>query len=108
MSDPSKNLAREIFADALELATIEERERYLAQACGADPATVQRIRRALRGDDAKRQEAYLNAKQVAARLDWHPKTVLRHAKQLRAIHRSKRCVRFPVSAVERFEAEGMA
>lgn len=80
----------------------------VAQACGADPATVARIRRALRGDDAKRQEAYLNAKQVGARLNWHPKTVLRHAKQLRAIHRSKRCVRFPVSAVERFEAEGMA
>ena len=79
-----------------------------AQAVGADPATVQRIRRALGSDEGKRAEAYLNTKQVAARLNWHPKTVLRHAKQLRAIHRSKRCVRFPVSAIERFEAEGMA
>jgi len=43
MSDPSKNLAREIFANALELATLEERERYLAQACGADRALRQEI-----------------------------------------------------------------
>ncbi len=80
----------------------------VAQNMGADPATVQRLRRVVRGDDGKRPEAYLNTKQVAARLDWHPKTVLRHAKELGAIHRSKRAVRFPVSAVERFEAEGMA
>lgn len=79
-----------------------------AQAVGADTATVQRIRRALRSDEEKRPEAYLNTKQVAARLDWHPKTVLRHAKELGAIHRSKRCVRFPASVVHRFQAEGMA
>jgi len=76
----------------------------VARASGADHATVLRLRRAVRGDDRKKPEAYLNTKQVAARLNWHPKTVLRHAKQLNAIHRSKRCVRFPVSAVERFEA----
>lgn len=79
-----------------------------AQAVGADPATVQRIRRALRSDNAKRQETYLNAKQVAARLNWHPKTVLRYGKKLGAVYRSKRCVRFPISAIERFEAEGMS
>lgn len=91
-----------------ELEKLEPALVATAQAVGADPALVARIRRAVRGDDAKRQEAYLNAKQVAARLNWHPKTVLRHAKQLCAIHRSKRCVKFPLSAVERFEAEGMA
>ena len=89
-------------SDKLENALVP-----VAQACGADPATVQRIRRALRGDDAKRQEVYLNAKQVAARLNWHNKTVLRHAKELGAVWRSKRCIRFPLSAVSRFEAEGV-
>ena len=43
MSDSSKNLAREIFADALELQSPEERERYLAQACGSDHALRQEV-----------------------------------------------------------------
>jgi hypothetical protein len=78
----------------------------VARASGADNSTIQRLLRALRGDEVRRCETYLNAGEVAQRLGWHRKTVLRHSRQLGAIHRSKRCIRFPLSAVERFAAEG--
>ena len=80
----------------------------VARASGADNATVQRLLRAVRGDESRRGETYLNAGEVAQRLGWHRKTVLRHSRQLGAIRRSKRCIRFPLSAVEKFAAEGVA
>lgn len=67
---------------------------------------VARIRRAVRGDEGRRGETYLNAGEVGQRLGWHRKTVLRNASKLQAIRRSKRCIRFSLSAVERFTAEG--
>ena len=79
----------------------------VARASGADNALIQRIKRAVRGDETKRGETFLRTGEVAQRLGWHKKTVLRHARQLQAIHRSKRCVRFPLSAVERFAAQGV-
>lgn len=86
--------------------TIEAAVEVVAKASGADSAMVARIRRAVRGDEGRRGETYLNAGEVGQRLGWHRKTVLRHARQLQAIHRSKRCIRFPLSAVEKFAAEG--
>ena len=77
-----------------------------AQAAGADSALVARIRRVIRGEEGRRNEVFLNAGEVAQRLGWHRKTVLRHARQLQAVWRSKRCIRFPLSAVEKFAAEG--
>lgn len=85
---------------------IETALEAVAKASGADPAMMARIIRAIRGDEGRRSETYLNAGEVAQRLGWHRKTVLRHSRQLQAIHRSKRCIRFPLSAVERFAAEG--
>lgn len=79
----------------------------VARGCGADNATINRLIRAVRGDEGKRGETYLKTGEVAQRLGWHRKTVLRHARQLQAIHRSARCVRFPASAVERFAAQGV-
>ena len=76
----------------------------VARGCGADSALVQKIKKAVRGDETKRGETFLKTCEVARRLEWHRKTVLRHAKELGAVRRSKRCVRFPLSAVERFAA----
>lgn len=74
-----------------------------AQAAGADSALVARIRRAIHSEERRRNEAFLNAGEVAQRLNWHRKTVLRHARELGAVWRSKRTIRFPLSAVEKFE-----
>ena len=79
----------------------------VARASGADNATIQRLLRAVRGEETKRGETFLKTGEVGQKLDWHRKTVLRHAKELGAVYRSKRCVRFPLSAVERFMAQGV-
>lgn len=86
--------------------SIEEAAVVVAKASGADAAMVARIRRAVRGDEGRKSETYLNAGEVGQRLGWHRKTVLRHARQLQAVWRSKRCIRFPASAVEKFAAGG--
>ena len=92
----------------MDKSRLESALEAVARASGADNATVQRLLRAVRGDESRRNETWLNAKEVGQRLDWHPKTVLRHARQLQAVWRSKRCIRFPLSAVEKFAAEGAA
>lgn len=85
---------------------IEAAVEVVARASGADPAMLARIRRAVRGDEGRRNETFLNAGEVGQRLGWHRKTVLRHARQLQAVWRSRRCIRFPLTAVEKFAAEG--
>lgn len=48
MIDPDKTAAREVFADALDLADARERERYLASACGHNHALRQEVESLLR------------------------------------------------------------
>ena len=86
---------------------IETAVEVVAKASGADPAMLARLRRAVHADEGRKNETFLNAGEVGQRLTWHRKTVLRHAKELGAVWRSKRCIRFPLSAVEKFAAEGV-
>lgn len=91
----------------MQTDNIETAVEVVAKASGADAAMLARLRRAVRADEGRKTETFINAGEAGQRLEWHRKTVLRHAKELGAVWRSKRCIRFPLSAIERFAAEGV-
>lgn len=80
------------------------------QAGRATPEERTRIFEALKNGDARPKEKYIQTKEAAAILEACGKSVFRYEQRglLHGIRRSKRCVRWRQSEVERLAANGVA
>ena len=86
--------------DAIELAL---------KAGRATPEESRRIRSLLDNPGAEKTERLLKTRDVARIWDCHPKSVLRYAARglIKPVRRSRRCLRWKLSDVERIAQEGI-
>ncbi len=86
--------------DAIELAL---------KAGRATPEESRRIRSLLDNSGAEKPERLLKTRDVARIWECHPKSVLRYAERglIKPVRRSKRCLRWKSSDVERVALEGI-
>ena len=90
----------------------EELKNAIELALKAGRATAdeaRRIRALLDDKQTSRPERILKTREVAAIWDCHPKSVLRYAARglIKPVRRSRRCLRWKLSDVERIAQEGI-